>query len=72
MGDVQLKIKVTNYKVSQIAVLKYPNTHSVQINQEVLPIYKKEALAQQSANIQQISGATETWKRFTESFCRVH
>ena len=68
-GDVQLKIKITNNKITQITILKYPNTHShsVALNQRVLPIYRQEAIKSQSANIQQVSGATETWKGFTGS-----
>ncbi|MFT8823462.1 MAG: FMN-binding protein [Liquorilactobacillus satsumensis] len=68
-GNVQLKVKITNNKISQITVLKYPDTHShsFKVNQQSLPIYRKEALKEQSANINQISGATETWKGFTGS-----
>ncbi|EJF01636.1 FMN-binding protein [Liquorilactobacillus mali] len=68
-GNVQLKIKITDNRLTQITVLKYPNTHShsVEINQRVLPIYRQEAVKSQSANIQQVSGATETWKGFTGS-----
>lgn len=68
-GNVQLKVKITNRKISQITVLKYPDTHShsVEVNQQSLPIYKQEALKKQSASINQVSGATETWKGFTGS-----
>lgn len=68
-GNVQLKIKIANNRLTQITVLKYPNTHShsVELNRQVLPIYRQEAVKSQSANIQQVSGATETWKGFTDS-----
>lgn len=68
-GDVQLQITVESGKLSTIKVLSYPNTHghSVMINEQALPIYKEEAIASQSADIQQISGATETFQGFTGS-----
>lgn len=67
-GDVQVQMTVANGKITAIKVLKHPTEEKpVQINDEALPIYKKEALAAQSAKIQQVSGATETYKGFTGS-----
>lgn len=67
-GDVQVQMTVANGKITAIKVLKHPTEgKSVQINAEALPIYKKETLAAQSAKIQQVSGATETYKGFTGS-----
>lgn len=68
-GDVQVQITVTNGKIAKINVLSSPNSEqkSIEINEQALPIYKKEALNAQSSNIQQISGATETYKGFTGS-----
>lgn len=59
-GDVQLQITVSS---------TYPNDKgkSVAINQEAIPAYTKEAISNQSADIQAISGATETYKGFTGS-----
>ena len=60
-GDIQVKI-------TQITVLKHPTGgKSDEINSRSLPTYKQEALAAQSANINQVSGATETYKGFTGS-----
>ncbi|KRL33935.1 FMN-binding protein [Liquorilactobacillus uvarum] len=68
-GPVQIKIKIIRGNIKQITVLKFPDTHghSIDINRQVLPIYKKETLKNQSSSIQQVSGATETWKGFTAS-----
>lgn len=68
-GDVQLQIKISDGKLTQINVLSSPNSEqkSVEINQQALPTYKSEALKAQSSSIQQISGATETYKGFTGS-----
>lgn len=68
-GDVQVQITIADGKITKINVLSSPDTEqrSIQINEQVLPSYKSEAISAQSANIQQISGATETYKGFTGS-----
>lgn len=67
-GDVQVKITVASGKITQITVLKHPTGgKSDEIISRSLPTYKQEALAAQSANINQVSGATETYKGFTGS-----
>lgn len=67
-GDVQVKITVASGKITQITVLKHPTGgKSDEINSRSLPTYKQEALVAQSANINQVSGATETYKGFTGS-----
>ena len=67
-GDVQVKITVASGKITQITVLKHPTGgKSDEINSWSLPTYKQEALAAQSANINQVSGATEIYKGFTGS-----
>ena len=67
-GDIQVKITVASGKIPQITVLKHPTGgKSDEINSRSLPTYKQEALAAQSANINQVSGATETYKGFTGS-----
>ena len=68
-GDVQVQIKVSGGKITTVNVLKYPsdNHHSRKINDRALPVYKKEAVEAQSADIQQVSGATVTYEGFTQS-----
>jgi len=68
-GDVQVQITVANGDLTKIKVLSSPDTEqkSIQINEQALPTYKSEAIKVQSASIQQISGATETYKGFTGS-----
>lgn len=68
-GDVQVQITVANGKITKINVLSSPDSEqkSIEINEQALPTYKSEAIKAQSANIQQISGATETYKGFTGS-----
>lgn len=68
-GKVQVQAVISAGKITQINVLKYPNSNGKdqQINSRVLPIYKSEALKSQSTNIKLVSGASETYKGFTGS-----
>ncbi|KRM12319.1 FMN-binding protein [Paucilactobacillus suebicus] len=68
-GKVQVQAVISAGKITQINVLKYPNSNGKdqQINSRVIPIYKSEALKSQSANIKLVSGASETYKGFTGS-----
>ena len=68
-GPVQVQITVSSGKITNVDVLSYPDTEkkSIKINENALPTYKEEALTAQSSNIDQISGATETYKGFTGS-----
>lgn len=68
-GDVQVQITISGGKLTKINVLSSPDTEqrSIQINEQALPTYRSEAISAQSASIQQISGATETYKGFTGS-----
>jgi uncharacterized protein with FMN-binding domain len=62
------KKKVTR-KLTGLSVPTYPNhtDRSVYINQNALPILKSEALQRQSANINLVSGATDTSYAFAQS-----
>jgi uncharacterized protein with FMN-binding domain len=62
------KKKVTR-RVTAVSVPIYPNhtNRSVYINQTALPILKAEALRAQSANVNMVSGATDTSDGFAQS-----
>lgn len=62
------KKKVTR-RITSVSVPTYPNhtDRSVFINQNALPILKSEALKAQSANINLVSGATDTSDGFAQS-----
>lgn len=68
-GDVQVQITISDGKLTKINVLSSPDSEqkSIEINEQALPTYKSEAITAQSSKIQQISGATETYKGFTGS-----
>jgi uncharacterized protein with FMN-binding domain len=56
-------------KITSLAVPVYPNhtDRSVFINQNALPTLRAEALSAQSANIDLVSGATDTSDAFVQS-----
>jgi uncharacterized protein with FMN-binding domain len=62
------KKKITR-RMTAITVPTYPNhtDRSVFINQNALPVLKAEALKAQSANINMVSGATDTSNGFEQS-----
>jgi uncharacterized protein with FMN-binding domain len=62
------KKKVTR-KLTAVSVPTYPNhtDRSIYINQTALPILKAEALRAQSANINLVSGATDSSDAFAQS-----
>jgi len=62
------KKKVTR-RITAVSVPTYPNhtDRSVFINQNALPVLKAEALRAQSANINLVSGATDTSYGFAQS-----
>jgi len=62
------KKKVTR-RLTAVSVPTYPNhtNRSVYINQTALPILKAEALRAQSANVNMVSGATDSSDAFAQS-----
>ncbi len=68
-GTVQIKAVVENGVMSDVVFLQYPNErdNSVTINERAMPILKTEAIQSQSANVDTVSGATQTTKGFIKS-----
>ena len=62
------KKKVTR-KITAVSVPTYPNhtDRSIYINQTAIPILKAETLRAQSANINMVSGATDSSDAFAQS-----
>lgn len=68
-GFVQVRATITGGKLADIAILDYPQDRdtSIAINTSALPVLKQEAIQNQTAQVDGISGATDTSKAFTES-----
>jgi len=67
-GSIQVAAIISGGKLSNISFLQYPNYgNSGNINSYALPILRSEAISAQSANIDAVSGASETSPAFIAS-----
>jgi uncharacterized protein with FMN-binding domain len=68
-GNVQVAAVYKGGQLVDVQVLQYPDSHdrSVAINQYALPILINDSLGSQSANINNISGATYTSQSYAQS-----
>ncbi len=68
-GNVQVQATIHGGNITNVAFLQYPNTHSasVYINQQAMPYLQQEAIQAQSANVNIVSGATDTSIAFQQS-----
>ena len=68
-GPVQVRITVQGGKITASDAVQYPqnNDRDVQINGYALPILGQEAVQQQSASIDTVSGATVTSDGYLQS-----
>lgn len=68
-GNIQVRAVIQGGKITDVKFLQYPNDqgNSVAINQQAMPYLKQEALQAQSANVDGVSGATDTSIAFKQS-----
>lgn len=68
-GNIQVKVVVSNGKISDLQFLDYPQdrSRSMMINSQAMPILKSEAIKAQSADVRIVSGATMTSDAFIQS-----
>lgn len=68
-GPVQVRITVTNGKITSVTVPVYPNGNGrdQEINARALPVLRKETIGAQSAAIDTVSGATVTSNGYRQS-----
>ena len=68
-GPVQVKALIAGGKLTDIQLLQYPNKagHTTEVSTSSLPILKTEAITAQSANVDVVSGATQTSQAFMKS-----
>ena len=68
-GIVQVKAVVQDGKLTDIQLLQFPNDHetTIQISNRAFPLLTQEAIAVQSAEVDIISGATESSVGFKQS-----
>lgn len=68
-GNIQVQVTINGGKISDVQFLQYPNDRgtSVMINQQAMPYLKQEAISAQSANVDIVSGATDSSQAFIQS-----
>lgn len=68
-GLVQVQITINNGLISDVQFLQYPsdNRTSMFINSQAMPLLKSEALQAQSAQVDIVSGASDTSMAFQKS-----
>jgi uncharacterized protein with FMN-binding domain len=68
-GNIQVQATISDGKITNVTFLQYPNDRgrSIEINQQADPILAQEAIQAQSANVDVISGATDSSQAFVQS-----
>jgi uncharacterized protein with FMN-binding domain len=68
-GVVQVQVVIQNGKITSVQFLQYPNerNRSIEINSYADPILVNEAIQAQSANVDIVSGATDSSEAFIQS-----
>lgn len=68
-GYIQVRAVIQQGKIADVAFLQYPNDRrtSIEINSQALPLLKVEAIQAQSAQVDIVSGATDSSIAFRES-----
>ena len=68
-GNIQVQAVISGGKLTDVKFLQYPNDRStsIEINSQAMPMLKQEAIQVQSANVNVISGASDTSSAFIQS-----
>jgi uncharacterized protein with FMN-binding domain len=68
-GNIQVQATISGGKITNVQFLQAPNDRgeSIQINQQADPILAQEAIQAQNANVDVVSGATDSSQAFVQS-----
>jgi len=68
-GNIQVQATISNGRITNIQFLQYPNdrSRSIEINSQADPMLAQEAIQTQSAQVDIISGATDSSQAFVQS-----
>jgi uncharacterized protein with FMN-binding domain len=68
-GPVQVRVTIKGGKLTDVTAVRYPqdNPRDQEINSYAIPQLRREALDAQSANIDSVSGATDTSDGYKQS-----
>lgn len=68
-GNIQVQAVISGGKITDVIFLQSPNDRStsIEINSQAMPYLKQEAIAAQNANVDIVSGATDSSNAFRQS-----
>jgi uncharacterized protein with FMN-binding domain len=68
-GNIQVQATINGGKITNVTFLQYPNDRgqSIEINQQADPILAQEAIQAQNAQVDVVSGATDSSQAFVQS-----
>ena len=68
-GMIQVQAQISGGRIASVQFLQYPNDRStsIYINSQADPLLAQEAISAQSANVDTISGATDSSQAFIQS-----
>ena len=68
-GNVQVQVTIANGMISDVQFLDYPQDRNTsrRINSQAMPILTQEAISVQNANVNRVSGASDTSAAFKQS-----
>ncbi|HUC87222.1 MAG TPA: FMN-binding protein [Candidatus Saccharimonadales bacterium] len=68
-GNIQVKAIIQGGKITDVQFLQYPDDrpNSISINQQAMPVLRQEAIQAQSAQVDIVSGATDSSEAFVQS-----
>jgi len=68
-GNIQVEAVISGGKLTDVLFLQYPQDRgtSIRINSQAMPMLKQEAIQAQSANVNIVSGATDSSGAFSQS-----
>jgi uncharacterized protein with FMN-binding domain len=68
-GNIQVEVTISGGKLTDVSFLQYPSdrSYSRYVNGQAMPYLKAEAIAAQSANVDIVSGATDSSQAFQQS-----
>jgi uncharacterized protein with FMN-binding domain len=68
-GNIQVAAVVSGGKLTDVTFLQSPNDNpnSLSVNSQATPVLKQEAISAQSAQVDSVTGATDTSQAFVQS-----
>ena len=68
-GYIKVKVVISGGKITDVVFLDHPSDRqtSIEINDQAMPLLKQQTIAVQSANVDGVSGATDTSMAFIQS-----